>query len=76
MWIRSQDKTELINANRIQAENYRIYTFPTSDSVSWVELGNYDTKERAIEVLNEIQDQLVKQNNTTFGMIVFEMPEK
>jgi len=76
MWLRSQDKTELIKVNRVQAENYRIYTFPSSDSASWVELGNYDTKQRAMEVLDEIQEQLVKQNNTTFGMKVFEMPQK
>ena len=75
MWIRNQEITELINADRIQVENYRIYTYPPNNS-GWIELGNYDTKERAIAVLDEIQEHLVKNGNATSGIKVFDMPQK
>ena len=60
LWIRSQDKRILqkvdnvyLNANN---ENRRIYTNDSRDYES--ELGEYATKERALEVLDEIQNIL------------------
>jgi hypothetical protein len=57
MWIRSQDKTELINCKRIQVQNKRIYTFDSGIG-KWIELGEYATKERAIEILNDIEYEI------------------
>jgi len=76
LWIRSQDKTELIKVTRIQAANSSIYTFSPDDKNDFIKLSTYDTKVRAMKVLDEVQAQLVKQNNTTFGMKVFEMPKE
>ena len=58
LWVRSQDKRILQKVDNIfldaNYENKRISTYD-GDSV---ELGTYETKERAIEVLDEIQHLL------------------
>ena len=58
LWVRSQDKRILQKVDNIfldaNYENKRISTYD-GDSV---ELGTYETKERAIEVLDEIQNIL------------------
>lgn len=62
LWIRSQDKRILqkvdnvyLNANY---DNRRICTNDSRDYES--DLGEYKTKERALEVLDEIQNKLLK----------------
>lgn len=67
LWIRSQDKSNLKKVNNIYAEKIEkdfeswvdnIYCRPyviTSDNGN---LGFYATKERALEVLDEIQEHL------------------
>ena len=56
LWIRSQDKNSLIKANNIYSDvlpedgYYKIFNMPDEDI-----LGKYLTKERALEVLDEIQ---------------------
>lgn len=65
MWIRSQDLTELIKCQRIQADGTRIYTFSNAsedDDDSWIRLGTYATNERALEVLNDIETEIKDQN--------------
>ena len=66
LWIRSQDKTKLIKVSNVQ------YTYRKGDLYSDVRgkhyigtyydnleiLGDYATKERAIEILDEIQNIL------------------
>lgn len=62
LWIRSQDKTILIKVNRICFERNiddepTIYGYENYDN--YERLGIYKTKERALEVLNEIQEVLM-----------------
>ena len=58
LWIRSQDKRILQKVDNIfldaNYENKRIITYDGDN----VELGTYKTKERAIEILDEIQNIL------------------
>lgn len=58
LWIRSQDKTTLIRSHEIyiseQQNTYLIRAKRTSHI-----LGSYSTIERAIEILDEIQDELI-----------------
>lgn len=58
LWVRSQDKRILQKVDNIfldaNYENKRISTYDGDN----IELGTYKTKERAIEVLNEIQGLL------------------
>ena len=60
LWIRSQDKRILQKVDNIflnaNYENRRIYTIDINDIET--ELGEYKTKERALEVLDEIQECL------------------
>ena len=53
IWIRSQDKEKLIKCEDIQISGTDIVNF-TRYGV--VELGKYSTKEKALKVLDEIDD--------------------
>lgn len=93
LWVRSQDKNNLKKVNNIYVEHI------TKDYDSWIgnihsqpyvitsdngNLGFYGTKERALEILDEIQNKIVTLNyqahylNECFNLIesnVYEMPE-
>ena len=78
LWIRSQDKKCLIKANIIEYETAAILKGST-DQDSWYHtLGKYKTKERALEVLDEIQNKICPQDciNIGYGTIVYEMPKE
>ena len=57
MWIRSQDKEELRNVNNIEIIKFEgeKYTTILGDGCH---LGIYSTKEKALKVLDEIQDAI------------------
>ena len=94
LWIRSQDKENLIKANFISVrhiyhqeeitDNFgRIKEFKKGDykgsviNVDNVNLGTYKTKERALEVLDEIQCHLVNINDSRDSYFyVYEMPKE
>lgn len=75
LWIRSQDKESLIKANNIyiicncpempSTSSYSLYNYNKLKE-SWFGdfLGKYKTKERALEVLDDIEDKLI---NCTFA---------
>lgn len=84
LWVRSQDKERLIKVSNVQYTYYRkgdlysdvrgkhyIGTYYDNLEI----LGEYATKERALEVLNEIQRYILLPNidNSTY---VYQMPEK
>ncbi len=74
LWVRSQDKRILQKVDNIfldaNYENKRISTYDGDN----VELGTYKTKERAIEVLDEIQDLLQNAYVGSLNRIVYQMP--
>jgi hypothetical protein len=91
LWIRSQDKECLVKISNIQyvlrketncgisTEYHYIGTYYDNLKI----LGTYKTKERALEVLNEIQNMLyaglkATNNNQLAGTtsIVYQMPKK
>lgn len=64
LWIRSQNKEILSKYNRIAVAQITPKTQAkvmglTDDDFGWETLGSYKTKERALEVLDEIQKLLV-----------------
>ena len=81
LWVRSQDKTFLRKVNTIGIVEGR--DFWSIDENLTVSFGKYKTKERAIEVLNEIQDLLKKDKfkderfccDKLTKAMVYEMPE-
>lgn len=95
LWIRSQDKEVLLNIKGIQYQNYKLVENETVEANILIGfynyydneiLGEYETKERALEVLNEIQNKInlinlghdfgspmVDLKNPTY---IYQMPEK
>lgn len=88
LWVRSQDKRILQKVDNIYLnanyDNRRICTNDSRDYES--DLGEYKTKERAIEVLDEIQNKInlinlghdfgspmIDLKNPTY---IYQMPEK
>lgn len=75
LWIRSQDKRILQKVDNIFLDaNYGNKRISTYDGDN-IELGTYKTKERALQVLYEIQRYILLPNidNSTY---VYQMPEK
>ena len=89
LWIRSQDKDSLIKVERIEL----IYDLSSKDiQLIHIEtdkgrIGSYETKERALEILDEIQNILSKpqsheEDETTYYMPndgsskIYEMPKE
>lgn len=75
LWIRSQDKRILQKVDNIFLDaNYGNKRISTYDGDN-IELGTYKTKERALEVLDEIQTELSTYVGT-LAQIVYQMPEE
>lgn len=67
LWIRSQDKRELVLAHHFEVEQFS--DDEVSVNVNCYSLGVYKTKKRALEVLDEIQrcvngKPIIKVRNT------------
>lgn len=96
LWIRSQDKEILLNIKGIQYQNCKLVENETVEANILIGfynyydneiLGEYETKERALEVLDEIQDELIgsdfmpiEKNEevvlTCGSAKIYEMPKK
>ena len=61
LWIRSQNKDRIVKLNAVMVtscqELVAIHCYIDKDTSIW--LGNYKSKERALEVLDEIQEYIV-----------------
>lgn len=74
LWIRSQDRTFLRKVNTIGIVEGR--DFWSIDENLTVSFGKYKTKERALEVLDEIQKLLkTAELNDDINVIVYQMPK-
>ena len=59
LWIRSQDKEKLVKINSLQYGEYQGTHYINGyciNEVDNIDLGIYATKERALEVLDEMQE--------------------
>ena len=80
LWIRSQDKTILMKVNRICFERNiddepTIYGYENYDN--YERLGIYKTKERALEVLDEIQEYIQHDCiDRDFVATIYKMPKE
>ena len=72
LWIRSQDRTFLRKVNTIGIVEGR--DFWSIDENLTISFGKYKTKERALEVLDEIQDLLQNAYVGGSNRIVYQMP--
>ena len=75
LWVRSQDKECLTNISNIQYvyknNMHGLGTYYDNLKI----LGTYKTKERALEVLDEIQNYILLPN-TDNSAYVYQMPAK
>lgn len=76
LWIRSQDREVLTRVVDIWKDAYKNEIWSQSSFAIKNCLGIYKTKERAIEVLDEIQDLLQNAYVGGSNRIVYQMPEK
>lgn len=85
LWIRSQDKRTLgiakdihICERRVVVEYPELHSEKDPDNyvilIGGYEYGVYKTKERALEVLDEIQKTILEGEEDFKGMVVYEMP--
>ena len=83
LWIRSQDKMNLVKIRQISLNysnkkqiiaNYTPELYENSGGYYEL-LGTYETKGRAIEVLDEIQDLLQNAYIGNANRIVYQMPK-
>lgn len=82
MWIRSKDKTTLVNTLRILISGKRIINAVYDDEYD--NLGEYETRERAIQVLTLVQENIADYEYARICQdvedapqyIIFEMPNK
>ena len=65
MWVRTQDKETLVKADKLYIDkNNNKYTINFDSCTDrWYILGTYKSKERAIEVLDEIQERISPKFN-------------
>jgi hypothetical protein len=73
LWVRSQDKEILLKVNELEIEANMIIAF---DNSKYQCLGTYKTKERALEVLDEIQDLMRSLSDSDLKIIQYEMPQE
>ena len=77
LWIRSQNKEKLIKVNNVclgYAEKLNMYYLGVFYDDLQI-LAKYKTKERALEILDDIQNYL-ETRGTDVSQMVCEMPEK
>lgn len=83
LWIRSQDREKLVKCNDIVANGSSIIGYFDKDT-EYEDLGTYATKERALEVLDEIdkyKNKLEKAHflgmeESEFVSSTFQMPKE
>ena len=66
LWIRSQDKTTLIRSYEIYISEYGKGSYVIRAKKTSHILGAYKTMERALEVLDEIEERIMLLNTTNF----------
>lgn len=85
MWVRSKLNSKLINCNGFEVEislkGYDVMGFSGNQAIK---LGEYESKARALEILDEIESTLrvgysydsMKGNHRYFREIIYKMPEE
>lgn len=60
LWIRTQDKKTLMKVNRIEVEENYIVCYEDDNDDLVIYMGEYNSEKRALEVLDEIQEYMIK----------------
>lgn len=73
LWIRSQDKLNLTKVRNLEIEKSGQY-YAICDDINRHYIGRYEIKERAREILGEIQELIIQPTDAT--NIVYQMPKE
>lgn len=66
MWIRSQDRKDLIKTENVSVvDRTSTFVIETDTKESIFTLGEYSTEEKALKVLDMIQEEMLKINCVT-----------
>lgn len=83
LWIRSQDKRELVKTNDIyivrKDKYFHIYCYANDSEIDLGQYGYFEDKTRALEVLDEIQNMLEHEwdYKDKFSMCrIYKMPKE
>ena len=88
LWIRSQDKSELVETNNVYLAKkdkwFHIYCYANNSEIDLGQYGDFDNKIRALEVLDEIQERIIELDKAVIYsqisfedyMNVYEMPQE
>ena len=82
LWIRSQDKETLLPIDKPlmyweSIDNIHTHSIIFKESPSYIiTLGTYKTKERALEVLDEIQKFIMLKEEADYKTNIYEMPKE
>lgn len=74
LWIRSQDKENLIKATGLRVLEKSVQM--RGEVLGVLTIGTYKTEERALEVLDEIQNLIIAKNNMIYSKDVYESTMK
>ena len=72
LWIRTQKRLDIFKVNNVQILGCDIYTYTADGNYT---LGEYDSRDRALEVLDEIEATL-KIFSKSREIFVYEMPKE
>lgn len=79
LWIRSQDKNALRKINTSLYLKDGLSNYAKGEVIFIVsggdELGEYESKERALEILDEIQEIMTNLADSDLKIIQYEMPK-
>lgn len=75
LWIRSQDKLTLMKTTYVYVAREEVCAY--DENKCWSTIGVYKSQERALKVLDEIQNMICPKImiNLGEGTIVYQMPE-
>ena len=76
LWIRNQDRENLVKVELLEIKRGKDCMIITIFQNKVAHLGIYKTKERALEVLDEIQDLMRSLSNSDLKIIQYEMPKE
>lgn len=75
LWIRSQNRSQLVKITGLLLLDKEIRGFTNTEY--FYELGIYKTKERALEVLDDIQHKLITLcDSMNRHLYIYEMPKE
>lgn len=79
LWIRSQSKFTLMEVKSVKIKRYtdlcyEIYGEGFGGNKEELPLGSYDTKERCLEIIDDIQSYLLMATPERGSAVIYQMP--